>query len=107
MSKIKKNHKVRDYCYYAGQYRGSAHSICNLKYSLPKDIPIAFHNEYSQDYQFIIKDLAEEFKKQFACLGENTEKSITSTVPIEKEATRTDKNLEEITKKFILRITIY
>ena len=27
------------------------------------------------DYHFIIKDLAKYFKKQFTCLGENTEKS--------------------------------
>ena len=42
--------------------------------------------------------LAEEFKKQFTCLGENTEKYITFTVPIKKEVTRIDKNGEEITK---------
>ena len=39
-----------------------------------------------------------EYKKQFTCLGENTEKYITFTVPIEKEVTRIDKNREEITK---------
>ena len=50
------------------------------------------------DYNFFIKDLAGEFKKQFICLGENTEKYITFTVPIEKEVTRIDKNGEEITK---------
>ena len=42
--------------------------------------------------------LAEELKKQFTCLGENTEKYLTLTVPIEEEVTRTDKNWEEITK---------
>ena len=42
--------------------------------------------------------LAEEFKKQLTCLGEDTEKYITFTVPIEKEVTRIDKNAEEITK---------
>ena len=39
-----------------------------------------------------------EFKKQFICLRENTEKCITFTVAIEKEITRIDKNGEEITK---------
>ena len=29
-------------------------------------------------------EVAEELKKQFTCLGENTEKYITFTVPIEK-----------------------
>ena len=42
--------------------------------------------------------LAEEFKKQFTCLGEDTEKYITFTVPIEQEIKRTDKNGEKITK---------
>ena len=37
------------------------------------------------DYHFIIKELAEEFKKQFTCLEENTEKYIAFTVPIEKK----------------------
>ena len=37
------------------------------------------------DYHFIIKQLAEEFKGQFECLGENTEKYITFSVPIKKE----------------------
>ena len=35
-----------------------------------------FHNSSKYDYRFIIKDLAEEFKGQFECLGENTEKHI-------------------------------
>ena len=46
----------------------------------------------------MIKELAEEFKKQFTFLGENTEKCITLTVPIEKEVTRINENGEEIAK---------
>ena len=41
---------------------------------VPKNIPVVFHNGLNNDYHFIIKELAEEFKKQFSCLGENTEK---------------------------------
>ena len=96
--KDKRYRKVRDHCHYTVEYRGAVHSIWNLKYSVPKIIPIVFHNECNYDYHFIIKELAEEFKKQFTCLGENTEKYITFTVPIEKEVTRIDKNGEEITK---------
>ena len=32
-----------------------------------------------------IKQLAEEFKGQFECLGENTEKYVTFSVPIKKD----------------------
>ena len=36
--------KVRDHCHYTGKFRGAAHSSCNLRYKVPKNIPIAFHN---------------------------------------------------------------
>ena len=49
-----------------GTFRRAAHSICNLSYKVPKKNP-------------------EEFKGQFKCLGENTEKYITFSVPIKKE----------------------
>ena len=34
----KKYYKVRHHCHYTGEYRGSAHSTCNLKYSVTKNI---------------------------------------------------------------------
>ena len=74
---------------------------------MSKKIPIVFQNGSNYDYHFIIKELAEEFKKQFTCLAENTEKYITFTVPIEKDIKRIDKNGKEITKKYILNITVY
>ena len=71
--KDKKYCKIRDHCHHAGKYRDAAHSICNLKYVASKKIPTVFHGS-KYDYHFIIKELAEEFKKQFTCLEENTEK---------------------------------
>ena len=35
--------KDRDHCHYTGEYKGAAHSICNLKYSVPKKSSIIFH----------------------------------------------------------------
>ena len=105
--KDKKYRKIRDHCHYTREYRGTAHSICNLKYSVPKKIPIVFHNGPNYDYYFIIKELAEEFRKQFSCLRQNTEKYITFKVQIEKEVTRIDKNGEKIIKKCILHFTVY
>ena len=77
--------KVRDYCHYTRKFRGAAHSICNLRYKVPQEIPVKVHNGSKYDYHFIIKELAEEFKGQFECLGENTEKYITFSIPIKKE----------------------
>ena len=81
----KKCHKVRDHCHYTGKYREAAHNIFNLKYKIPKEIPVVFHNGSTYDYHFIIKELAEEFERQFECLGEITEKYTTFPVPIKKE----------------------
>ena len=48
-------------------------------------IPIVFHNASTYDYHLVIKKLAEEFKGEFGCLGENTEKYITFSVSLKKE----------------------
>ena len=84
-NKDKKNHKIRDHCHYTGKYRGAAHNNCNLRYKITKEIPVVFHNGSTYDYHFIIKQLAREFKGNFECIGENTEKYITFSVPIKKE----------------------
>ena len=36
MLKIKKYCQVRNHCHYTGEYRGVAHSICELKISVPQ-----------------------------------------------------------------------
>ena len=77
--------KVRDHCHYTGKYGGAAHSNCNLRYKIPKEIPVVFHNGSRYDHHFIIKRLAKEFKGNFKCLGKNTEKYITFSVAIKKE----------------------
>ena len=76
--------KVRDHCHYTGKYRGAAHNTCNLRCKIPKNIPVIFHNGSKYDYHFIIKEFASEFEENFECLGENTEKYITFSVPIKK-----------------------
>ena len=79
----KKYQKVRDHCRYTEKYRRTAHNICNLRYKIPKEIPVVFHNGSTYNYHFIIEQLAKEFKGKFECLGENTEKYVTFSVPIE------------------------
>ena len=86
----KKHHKVRDHCHYTGKYRGAAQNIYNLRYKIPKEIPIVFHNGSTYDYHFIIKELVKEFDVNFKCFGEHTEKYITFSVPIKKKTENKD-----------------
>ena len=53
----KKYRKVRDHCHYGGE-----HNICNLKYSIPKEIPVVCHNGLNYDYQFIMKEQEKYFQ---------------------------------------------
>ena len=76
--------KVKDHCHYTGDFRGAAHSICNLKYKVPKEIPVIIHNA-TYDTHFIINQLAIEFKGELNCIGDNMENYITFSVPIKKE----------------------
>ena len=43
-AKDKNYRKVRDHCHYTGRYRGASHSICNLKFNVPNEIPAVFHS---------------------------------------------------------------
>ena len=89
MKKIKNEfklyHKVRDHCHYTGKFRGAGHSICNVRYKTPKEILVVWHNGSTYDYHFTIIKLEKEFYSHLECLGENTEKYITFSVPISKE----------------------
>ena len=76
--------KVKDHCHYTGKFRGAAYSKCNLNYKVLKDIPIIIDNA-NYDTHFIINQLAEEFKGERNCIGDNMKKYITFSVPIKKE----------------------
>ena len=88
MDKDDKNYinkrKVKDHCHYKGEFRGAALSICNLNYSVQKEISIIIHNA-TYDTHFILNQLATEFKGELNCIGDNMEKYITLSAPIKKE----------------------
>ena len=98
--KFKLYKKVRDDCNYTGKFRGTAHSICNLNYKVPQEIPLKIHNGSKYDYHFIIKELAEEFKGEFESLEENTKKYISFSVQIKKEHDN-DKTIITYKLKFV------
>ena len=73
-TKGKNYRKGRDHFHFTRKYRGAAHSICNLRFNVLNEIPVVFHNRPTYNYNLITKELENEFKGQFECLGENTEK---------------------------------
>ena len=61
-AKDKKYRNFKGNRHYTEEQRGARHSICNLKYIIPKEIPIVFRNGCNYHYHFIIKELEEEFE---------------------------------------------
>ena len=81
-----KNRKnVKDHCHYTAKFRGAAHSIWDLRYKVPDNISIIIHNA-SYDTDFIINQLAKEFKGELDCIGENIENFITFSVTIRRNS---------------------
>ena len=60
---------------------------------------MVFHNGLNNDYHFIIKELAKTFDGAFNCLGGNTGKCKTISVPITKDIERISTKMEKKTQK--------
>ena len=55
LSKIMNYQKVRDHYHDIGTFRDAAHSLYNLKFNMPNEIPAVFHNDSNYDYHFFTK----------------------------------------------------
>ena len=56
----------------------------NLTHKNKNKNTVVFHSRSNYDCHLIMEELAQEFEGQFECLGENTEKYIKFSVPIER-----------------------
>ena len=66
--------KVRDHCHFTGKYRGPVHMMCNLRYRVPRYIPIVFHNLSGYDAHLFIRELGEKFNTgEIKVIAENKE----------------------------------
>ena len=74
--------KVRDHDHYIGIFRGAAHSLCILRYSTRRDIPVVIHSGSNYDFHLIIQELAEEFRAEIQCIPEDKEKYKSFSIPI-------------------------
>ena len=103
--KHKYHMKVRDQDHYTGKFRGAAHSICNLRYSTPIDIPVFFHNGTNHDFNLLIEEFANEYKSDINCIPLNTNKYMSFSVPPKKELIKPsgDDDDDKKEKKKVLR----
>ncbi|XP_057310573.1 uncharacterized protein LOC130648537 [Hydractinia symbiolongicarpus] len=69
--------RVADHCHFTGKFRGAAHRSCNLRYKVPKYIPIVCHNLSGYDAHLFIKELAKQYgDEKITVIAENKEKYI-------------------------------
>ena len=99
----KKHRKVRDHDHYTGKFRGAAHSICNLRYSTQKDVPVFFHNGTNYDFNLIIPELVKEFRSELRCIPLNGEKFMSFSIPIKKKTYANSRSTKKKTLTYYLR----
>ena len=86
--------KVKDHCHVTGKYRGAAHNQCNLKYRIPRFIPVVFHNLKGYDSHLIMQHLG-ELDAEVTCIPNNMEKYISFTVADRYEAKHSKRKTSE------------
>ena len=77
--------KVRDHCHFTGEYRGAAHSKCNLSLKQDKTIPVLFHNGGGYDFHLLVKNLG-KLTGEIDEIAKNEEQhiSVTKKIPLAK-----------------------
>ena len=95
LAKSKNDRKVRDHCYHTDKYRSAAHSICNLKFNVCNEIPVAFQKQFKNWLAFYYKRINKRVRGKFECLVGNAEKYKPFSVTIVKSITKIDKVISE------------
>ena len=93
--------KVRDHCHYTGEYRGVAHSNCNLEYKIAGHIPVIFHNLSGYNARLFIRELGKHMGRM-GVIAKNKEDNISFLVKVEV-GTRIDKYGMEVPVEMDLR----
>ncbi|GFT43648.1 uncharacterized protein NPIL_360211 [Nephila pilipes] len=72
--------RVRDHDHLTGAYRGAAHNICNINYTLAKHIPVIIHNLRGYDSHLIMQSVGKIKNKNITCIPSNSEKYISFSI---------------------------
>jgi hypothetical protein len=66
--------KVRDHDHVTGEFRGAAHSYCNLKMRQQAKIPVFFHNFRGYDSHLIVQAFDQFKERNISVIGSGMEK---------------------------------
>ena len=55
--------KVRDRYHFTGKYRAAAHSICNLRFNVPSEIPVIFLSGSDYAYKLYHKGISKQAER--------------------------------------------
>ena len=97
-----KKDKVRNHCYFTGQYRGAAHNKCNLQSRKPMILPVIFHNLQGYDSHLFIKQLA-SLPGDLDCIPSTEEKYISFSKKIKVGEYKSRYNGEMVSLNFEVR----
>ena len=67
--------RVRDHCHVTGEYRGAAHSCCNLKIRTNYDVPVFVHNLKGYDAHLLFQEM-EKVGGNISVIATNSEKYV-------------------------------
>ena len=67
--------RVRDHCHVTGEFRGAAHSRCNLKARTCYDVPVFVHNLKGYDAHLLFQEM-EKVDGKISVIATNSEKYV-------------------------------
>ena len=70
----KNQRKVRDHNHLTGEFRGAAHSFCNIQMRKTLKIPVFFHNFRGYDSHLIVQALNNFPERKIEVIGQTMEK---------------------------------
>ena len=77
---LKSQIKVRDHEHFTGEFRGAAHSKCNISMRTVKKIPVFFHNLGGYDSHIIFNNLNKASVETPSVIGKAIEKFVTFSI---------------------------